>query len=170
MKIVASLALIAGIGCSFPALAQGLGYAKVVSSCGGVPYTYSVGDTVPVLIDTHGNLCGGGTATTSTPLTPATVPSGNLTLTAGNTSQTLAAANLCPNFIYISNGLSAADEGGIAATEPVWVNLTSSAAVASPGGASIPVYPGVTQPFVAQSTAITWIATTISHKISAVCE
>ncbi len=110
-------------------------------------------------------------AATSTPLTPANIsPSSNLTLTAGGASQTLAAANACPNFIYINNATSTAGEGGIAATESIWVNIQGGAATATGGGSSIEIAPGVIQPFVAQTTAITWIAATTGHKINAVCE
>ena len=161
--------LVSAIGLSaLPAMAQQSTIPNVITgldSHGGQKIT-------PV-----GDPSGGGVpmpttnAATSTPLTPTGIsPSSNLTLVTGGASQTLAAANVCPNFIYINNATSTAGEGGIAAAESIWVNITGDTSTSTGGGSSIEIAPGVTQPFVAQTVAITWIAATTGHKINAVCE
>lgn len=110
-------------------------------------------------------------SSSSTPLTPIAPPGGNLTLTTGGTSQQLLSTVGCPNFITVSNGQTTADQGGIAAAEPAYYNPTGNAASATPGGQSIPIYPGVKTSIVAQAgTAITWVAATTGHQLTAVCE
>lgn len=122
-----------------------------------------------------GTLTVSGTVTTTSPATSTavtpTAPTGAvLTLAAGGTPQNLANANACPNFIYIQNGQTTAEQGGIAAVETVYVNLTGNGASATPGGQSFAVYPGTTPIFVAQTTAIKWVAATTGHAINAWCE
>lgn len=145
--------------------------ANVVTSCGTVDYSASVGLTVPLTIDTKGNICGTQSGGVSAPVTPADIsPSSNLTLVAAGVSQTLIAANACPNFVTIENSTTAAAQGGIAAAESVWVRRTSGNSIMTGGSGSTEIASGVRQSFLASTVAMTWIAATIGHKINAWCE
>ncbi len=95
-------------------------------------------------------------------------PSGSLTLTTGATSQSLWAANTVQHGAIILNPLSTTQEG-IGSVESVWVNITSATATATAGGQNYELVPGATLivPY-GDSSAASWIATTISHKITVI--
>jgi hypothetical protein len=109
-------------------------------------------------------------ATTTPALTPTDIsPSSNLTLVTGGASQTLIAANACPNFVTINNATIAAGQG-IAAAESAWVKRTGGTVSMTGGGTSTEIAPGVTQSFLASTVIMTWTAPTTGHKINAWCE
>lgn len=167
MKRIIVLLSLALLALTQPAVAQTTVViaTKVCSSASGV----QVCNYVPVDAGNPLVVTSGGAAIPLTPSTTA-VPSANLTLTAGGTSQALMPAGACPNLIYIGNAQEAANQGGIGAAEPIFVNLTGGPAAAGGDSNSIEISSGTLQPFVAQTTGISWIATTTGHKISVVCE
>jgi hypothetical protein len=103
------------------------------------------------------------------PVTP--VPSGvsgtPAILAAGGTAQPLFAAGEITRQCAIINPTTAADQN-IAAAEEIWVDFTGKAAVAASGGTSIPVPAGQGMNCPGPlTTSVSWIAATISHRITA---
>lgn len=99
---------------------------------------------------------------------PTSIPTANLTLTAGGAPQTLVAAGTCNGILWVNNALEAANEGAVG-PEPVFVTLLGSAASGG-GGPSIQISPGVIQPLLPQGNAVSWVAATTGHKINAFCQ
>ena len=102
---------------------------------------------------------------------PTKFPAAALVLTAGNQSQQLFALNGCNGYLFISNGLEAANEGGIAAAEPVFVTLVQGDSATAGGGTStFEISPGVNQYLIAKGAQASWVAATTGHKIGAFCQ
>ena len=99
---------------------------------------------------------------------PTSIASANLTLVAGGTAQALVAAGKCNGTLYVSNGDTATNQGGIMAAEPIFVNFVGTAA-AGGGDGTMEIVSGI-QAIPAFGVAVSWVAATTGHKISAFCE
>jgi hypothetical protein len=100
--------------------------------------------------------------------TPAgTTISGATTLATGGTAQNVFGPGEVQFGCAIANPATATDEGGIAAAEEIWVSFVGTAVAAS-ASASVAVAAGsaITCPS-GLYTAVSWIAATTGHKISA---
>jgi hypothetical protein len=156
------LAAFAAACLSSPAWAD----AKVVSSCGGI--TYDTGASLPQMPltqDATGKLCGSSSVAVTPAVATPTDKSG--TLTAGGTSQTLAAANTSRKCLIVQNPISATEQG-IATAEDLYLNNNAVAAVAGNGANWAVLGPGGSASFcfsgLVDQTAITVNATTINHR------
>ena len=107
-----------------------------------------------------------GFGSSLSPSKPTTVNAGKCT--SGGTSQVLFTAGEVVHGCVISNGLSATDEGAIAAAEEIWVDFTGAAAAANGNSGAISVQPGQSIAFTGGlATSVNWLAATTNHTISA---
>ncbi len=89
----------------------------------------------------------------------------NLTLKAGGTAQFAFLAGEIQHGCAINNPPLAADQN-IAAAEEIWVDFTGAPAVAQSGSTSNKVLAGSGIGCPASTAAVSWIATTVNHRIS----
>jgi hypothetical protein len=111
--------------------------------------------------------CANGVAIVPGLLTPSAPNTGGaMTLAQAATAQVLFGAGEVAHGCLITNPLSAADQG-IAAAEEIWVSVAATAAQ-SAATTSIPIPPGSSFSCGGGLTsAVSWIATSQGHKISA---
>jgi hypothetical protein len=111
--------------------------------------------------------CANGVAIVPGSLTPSAPNTGGaMTLSQAAIAQNLFTAAEVVHGCLITNPQSAADQG-ISAAEEIWVSVTGTA-VPGAGTASIPIPPGSSFSCGAGlTTAVSWIAATQGHKISA---
>lgn len=99
---------------------------------------------------------------------PTSIATANLTLGSGGTAQALVTAGKCVGTLYISNGDTATNQGGIMTAEPIFFSLVDTAA-AGGGNGSLELVTGVLA-VPTFGAAVSWVAATTGHKISAFCE
>lgn len=108
-----------------------------------------------------------GAVTPSSYTGSAAATAGATTLAAGATAQTLFTAAEVTHGCAIQNP-STATLQGIATAESIWVDVTGTDAVEAAASSSVEIAPGSSFPCPGgNAPKITWIATTIGHKISA---